>query len=225
MGAQQRGHARGGRVAPLFSHARSYVNLHFDRSIMWHGILAWHELANGPADEKARLLADPSWRARARAEWDACTYTLAPIRTPERFILDHSERELPGQTGMTLVDYAEQRTSSPDALATCFSTTASHRRCHREWPLDERACALSATVDRHRASDPCTYPDSVVRQLDLRLHLLLRDAGLCHEKHSFRDGKHAAFFRSQRSWPSPSCKRWTSRVCARGDRPGRDVAR
>jgi hypothetical protein len=49
--------ARGARVAPLFSHARSYVNLHFDRSIMWHGVLAWHELANGPLADKERLLA------------------------------------------------------------------------------------------------------------------------------------------------------------------------
>src|SRR5690606_23531024 len=88
----------GARFAPVFNHAESYVNLHFDRSIMWHGVLAWHELANGPDADKERLLANPDWRARARADWDACTYTLAPVRTPERLLLDHSERGLADQT-------------------------------------------------------------------------------------------------------------------------------
>ena len=93
-------------LAPLFSHAKAYVNLHFDRSIMWHGVLAWHELVNGPTADKARLLADEAWRARARADWDACTYTLAPVRAPHRLLLDHSERGLDDQTGLSLVDYA-----------------------------------------------------------------------------------------------------------------------
>jgi N-acyl-D-aspartate/D-glutamate deacylase len=75
--------------------APSYVNLHFDRSIMWHGVRSWHDMVNGPASDKERLLADPTWRARARAEWDECTYNLAPIKFPERILLAHSERGLP----------------------------------------------------------------------------------------------------------------------------------
>ncbi|TML16496.1 MAG: amidohydrolase [Actinobacteria bacterium] len=194
--------AGGARVAPLFSHARSYVNLHFDRSIMWHGILAWHELANGPRSDKERLLGDPTWRARARAEWDACTYTLAPIRTPERFILDHSERELPGQTGMSLLDYAERRNLHiSDALATWLldNGIASSMRT-AEWPLDEATvCEL--------IRDPLT----VTGASDAGAHIQMfsgagnstylvtryvRDAGLLSIEEAVHaiTGKHAAFF-------------------------------
>lgn len=193
---------RGAQVAPLFSHARSYVNLHFDRSIMWHGVLAWHELANGPVGDKERLLADPAWRARARAEWDACTYTLAPIRTPERFILDHSERELPGQTGMSLVEYAQERNlHHSDAIATWLldNGIASSMRT-AEWPLDEAAvCEL--------IRDPLT----VTGASDAGAHIQMfsgagnstylftryvRDAGLLSIEEAVHavTGKHAAFF-------------------------------
>jgi N-acyl-D-amino-acid deacylase len=100
-----------------FSAAPTYVNLHFDRSIMWHGVLSWHEMVNGPQADKARLLADPAWRAKARAEWDACTYTLAPIKVPHRILLDHSERGLPlGASSLT--ELAERTGTHPsDALA------------------------------------------------------------------------------------------------------------
>jgi N-acyl-D-aspartate/D-glutamate deacylase len=52
-------------------------------------------MVNGPQSDKAALLADNVWRARARAEWDVCTYNLAPIKFPDRILLDHSERGLP----------------------------------------------------------------------------------------------------------------------------------
>jgi N-acyl-D-aspartate/D-glutamate deacylase len=194
--------AGGARVAPLFSHARSYVNLHFDRSIMWHGILAWHELANGPAGDKERLLADPEWRARARAEWDACTYTLAPVKTPDRFILDHSAREIPGQTGMTLVEYAAPRNLHlSDALATWLlhnGIESSMRTA--EWPLDEaKVCEL------------IRHPLTVTGASDAGAHIQMfsgaanstylftryvRDAGLLSIEEAVHavTGKHASFF-------------------------------
>ena len=46
--------AEGIDLWPSFSAAPSYVNLHFERSIMWHGVPAWHEMVNGPATAKAR---------------------------------------------------------------------------------------------------------------------------------------------------------------------------
>lgn len=102
-----------------FSAAPTYVNLHFERSIMWHGMISWHEMVNGddPA-EKLRRLSDGAWRAKARAEWDACTYNLAPIRFPERILLAHSEREITGETGLSLRDYADRHQLHPsDAMA------------------------------------------------------------------------------------------------------------
>jgi N-acyl-D-aspartate/D-glutamate deacylase len=110
--------ARGADMWATFSGAPSYVNLHFDRSIMWHGVRAWHDLVNGPAAEKAELLASPEWRARARADWDACTYTLVPIRRPESLLLHHSEAGLEHRTGGSLADEAAARGAHlSDALA------------------------------------------------------------------------------------------------------------
>ncbi len=103
---------------PAFSATPTYVNLHFDRSIMWHGVLAWHEMVNGAHADKARLLADAAWRARARAEWDACTYNLAPIKTPERLLLAHSERGIAGGEVGSVGSFAHERGLHPsDALA------------------------------------------------------------------------------------------------------------
>jgi N-acyl-D-amino-acid deacylase len=109
--------AQGSDLWPAFSASPTYVNLHFDRSIMWHGVLAWHEMVNGAAADKERLLADPAWRDRARAEWDACTYNIAPIKFPERILLEHSERDLPIEAA-SLGDLAERTGAHPsDALA------------------------------------------------------------------------------------------------------------
>jgi len=109
---------RGADLWPCFSAAPTYVNLHFDRSIMWHGVPAWHELVNGPEADKARRLTDDEWRARARADWDACTYTLVPIQRPAALLLEHSERAVAGETGMTLEQYALARGCHlSDALA------------------------------------------------------------------------------------------------------------
>ena len=79
--------AGGARLTGLMSARPSHVNMHFERSIMWSGVAAWHELVVASAGDKPALLDDPDWRERARTDWDACTYTLVPIRTPERLIL------------------------------------------------------------------------------------------------------------------------------------------
>ena len=192
----------GARINPLFSHAMSYVNLHFDRSIMWHGVLSWHELVNGPQENKEKLLADPDWRAKARAEWDACTYTLAPVAMPERMILDHSERELPGQTGMTLPAYAAQRgLHLSDALA--------------EWLLHNGIGSSLRTadnpLDEASVCELIRDPNTVTGGSDAGAHIqmfsgagnatylftrFVRDAGLLSIEEAVHavTGKHAAFF-------------------------------
>lgn len=86
--------------APLwanFSVRPSHVNMHFERSIMWSGVPSWHDVVNGSPEEKRALLGDPSWRAIARSDWDACTYTLVPIHSPQRLLLiggEHSGESL-----------------------------------------------------------------------------------------------------------------------------------
>ncbi len=91
----------------------SHVNMHFERSIMWSGVPAWHELANARPDDQRAWLADPSWRERARHDWDACTYTLVPIRGPERLLLMGG-----AHSGESLADAMARTGAHPsDALA------------------------------------------------------------------------------------------------------------
>jgi N-acyl-D-amino-acid deacylase len=193
---------RGIDLWPSFSAAPSYVNLHFERSIMWHGVPAWHELVNGPAGDKAPLLADPQWRARARGEWDACTYTLVPIKRPWSLLLDHSEHDVAGQTGHSLEEHAAKLGLHPsDALAEWLLTNGlgSSMRT-KEQPLDEAAVA---TLVRD--------PHTVTGISDAGAHIQMfngagnpaymlaryvRDTGLLSIEevvHSVT-GKHAAFF-------------------------------
>jgi N-acyl-D-aspartate/D-glutamate deacylase len=180
----------------------SHTNLHFDRSIMWHGVLAWHELVNGPDAEKVRLLSDPAWRARARADWDACTYTLAPVSNPQRFVLDHSERSLPGETGMGLIEYAAAcNMHLSDALAEWLlkNGIGSSMRT-AELPLDDAlVCALirdpltvtgasdaGAHIQMFSGAGNATY---------LFTHFV-RDTGLLSIEEAVHavTGKHATFF-------------------------------
>ena len=102
--------------APLwvsFSARPAHTNLHFERSIMWSGIPSWHDIVNAPTDKKRALLADPSWRNRARTEWDECTYTLAPITRPQVLQFVGGSR-----SGETLADAVSRTARHPsDVLA------------------------------------------------------------------------------------------------------------
>ncbi|HQV56392.1 MAG TPA: amidohydrolase family protein, partial [Ilumatobacteraceae bacterium] len=42
----------------------------FERSIAFQRVPAWNEVLNGPHEDKLTTLADPTWRARARQDWD-----------------------------------------------------------------------------------------------------------------------------------------------------------
>jgi N-acyl-D-amino-acid deacylase len=198
---QQR-RAQGVDVSPLFSHAPSHVNLHFDRSIMWHGVLAWHEMVNGPDGDKVRLLADPEWRARARAEWDACTYTLVPIKRPHALLLDHSERGRADQEGLSLAELAERRgVHLSDALA--------------DWLLDNGIRSSMRTRDRALDDDAVVRlirdPHTVTGASDAGAHIQMfsgagnalqlltryvRDLGALSIEEAVHalTGKHARFF-------------------------------
>jgi N-acyl-D-aspartate/D-glutamate deacylase len=76
-------HAQGAPVWANFSARPTHVNMHFERSIMWAGIPSWHNFVQAAPDAKRSMVVDAQWRAAARAEWDACTYTLAAIRSPD----------------------------------------------------------------------------------------------------------------------------------------------
>jgi N-acyl-D-amino-acid deacylase len=130
----------------------SHVNMHFERSIMWSGVPAWHELANAEPVVQRTWLGDPAWRERARRDWDACAYTLVPIHSPERLLLVGGVR-----SGESLADAAARaRTHPSDALADWLLATdlTGHiRTSHR--PIDDDAAVdiLRAPFTLSGASD------------------------------------------------------------------------
>lgn len=127
---------RSARLWANFSVRPSHVNMHFERSIMWSGVPAWHDLVNASLPEKLALLADASWRDRARADWDACTWTLVPIRFPDRLLLVGG-----AHSGESLADAVARTGLHPsDALARWLlatDATGNIRTAHR--PIDEAA--------------------------------------------------------------------------------------
>ena len=90
----------------------------FERSIVFQRVPAWNELVNGPDDAKLPTLADPAWRARARADWDARTRSsLSRIDRPHEMLLAISETGA-GPLDCSLADYAARRgLHISDALA------------------------------------------------------------------------------------------------------------
>ena len=90
----------------------------FERSIVFQRVPAWNELVNGPEDAKLPTLADPAWRDRARADWDARTRSsLSRIDRPHEMLLAISETGA-GPLDCSLADYAAQRgLHISDALA------------------------------------------------------------------------------------------------------------
>lgn len=69
---------------------------------------AWHEIVTAESDEeKLALLADQSWRERARHSWDNESLETSFFRTPQGILLDNSENSH-GPSGITLGEYAEQ---------------------------------------------------------------------------------------------------------------------
>jgi N-acyl-D-aspartate/D-glutamate deacylase len=94
-------------------------SLGFESSIATAAVPAWHELVNGPADDKLPLLADPEWRARARHDWDHPRDEQNAFRagTLHALILSDSDTGA-GPLGVSLADLAAERSEHPsDVLA------------------------------------------------------------------------------------------------------------
>ena len=92
--------------------------LGFQTSIATAAIPPWHEMVNGPADAKLTALADPEWRARARAAWDEPLPEQNAFRreTLDEVILSDSENGA-GPTGISLAARRRARQHPSDALA------------------------------------------------------------------------------------------------------------
>jgi N-acyl-D-aspartate/D-glutamate deacylase len=80
---------------------------------------AWHPMVQAPREEKLRMLRDPAWRDRARAEWDAVSWIMIPHKHPERIrFVSVADPALSPWVGRTLADLVAARGGHPsDALA------------------------------------------------------------------------------------------------------------
>ncbi|MEJ6512478.1 MAG: amidohydrolase family protein [Actinomycetota bacterium] len=80
----------------------------FESSLVFQRVPAWNEVINGPTDEKLTTLADPTWRDKARTDWDNRTRSsLSRIDRPHEMILTISETGV-GPLGISLQDLADQ---------------------------------------------------------------------------------------------------------------------
>jgi N-acyl-D-aspartate/D-glutamate deacylase len=93
--------------------------LGFQTSIATAAIPPWHEMINGPADDKLATLADPEWRARARAAWDDPLPEQNAFRRDALHLVMLTDSENgTGPTDVSLAQLAADRQQHPsDALA------------------------------------------------------------------------------------------------------------
>ncbi|GAA4998138.1 N-acyl-D-amino-acid deacylase family protein [Uniformispora flossi] len=91
----------------------------FERSLTFQRVPAWNEMINSPAETKLATLADPAWRDRARAEWDARERAATSrIDRPESLMFAISETGA-GPLDISLQQYADEKgLHISDALAT-----------------------------------------------------------------------------------------------------------
>ena len=97
-----------------------------DIQVNWRGGMSfytmphgWHRAVQAGPEEKARLLADPAWRAVAREEWDRVPFTMIRHRLPDRIRLVSVTRpENQRWLGASLADLIRERGGHPsDVLA------------------------------------------------------------------------------------------------------------
>ncbi len=98
-------------VWPGFAHVSPTSTLSLIKSLIFaqSNDYVWHEVVLADDfSEKARLLGDPDWRARARESWDTQAWPHSPLRNPQELFLLDSENGT-GPVGITLEAYAASR--------------------------------------------------------------------------------------------------------------------
>jgi N-acyl-D-aspartate/D-glutamate deacylase len=133
--------AEGFDIWPSVFHVSPTSTLSFYRSLIFaqSNDYAWHEIVLAAGhDEKARLLADPAWRARARESWDTKAWKHAPMNNPQDLHLLDSENGA-GPVGITLKDYADARgLHRSDAMAEWLLANGTRSTIHMSpFPKDE----------------------------------------------------------------------------------------
>ncbi len=112
--------AAGIDVWPGFAHVSPTSVLSITKSLIFaqSNDYVWHEVVLAESyEEKARLLADPDWRARARESWDTQAWDHSPLKNPQELLMIDSENGV-GPIGGTLKELADARgVHRSDAMA------------------------------------------------------------------------------------------------------------
>lgn len=107
-------------VWPGFAHVSPTSVLSITKSLIFaqSNDYVWHEVVTAESpEEKARLLRDPDWRARARESWDTQAWDHSPLKNPQELLLLDSENGV-GPIGGTLKEFADSRGAHrSDAMA------------------------------------------------------------------------------------------------------------
>ncbi len=128
-------------VWPGFAHVSPTSTLSLVKSLIFaqSNDYVWHEvvLADDHA-EKARLLADPEWRARARESWDNNAWDHSPLKNPQELFLLDSENGA-GPLNITLKEYADSKgLHRSDAMADWILANGTRSTVHMApFPKDE----------------------------------------------------------------------------------------
>jgi N-acyl-D-aspartate/D-glutamate deacylase len=113
-------HAEGCEVYAQVSPRPFGINISFDQSLVFIAIPTWNTLIQQPADDKRRRLADPQWRASARADWDRVGkgFTIFPVRHLDKVKLTSVREGEERFLGASLGDVVAARGGHPsDVLA------------------------------------------------------------------------------------------------------------
>jgi N-acyl-D-aspartate/D-glutamate deacylase len=91
----------------------------FERSLTFQRVQAWHDMINGPHDEKMVKLTDPAWRDQARHDWEHREKKrMVRVDRPHTLFFAISETGH-GPLDISLADYADELgVHVSDALAT-----------------------------------------------------------------------------------------------------------
>ncbi|MBS0255248.1 MAG: D-aminoacylase [Proteobacteria bacterium] len=128
-------------VWPGYAHVSPTSTLSLVKSLIFaqSNDYVWHEVVLADDHgEKARLLADPEWRARARESWDTQAWDHSPLKNPQELFLLDSENGT-GPLGITLKEYADSRgLHRSDAMAEWILANGTRSTVHMApFPKDE----------------------------------------------------------------------------------------
>jgi N-acyl-D-amino-acid deacylase len=133
--------AAGVDLWPGYAHVSPTSTLSLVKSLIFaqSNDYVWHEVVLAEThEEKARLLADPEWRARARVSGDTMAWKHSPMNNPQDLYLVDSENGK-GPLNITLKEFAESRgLHRSDAMAQWILENGTHSTVHMApFPKDE----------------------------------------------------------------------------------------